>query len=238
MHSTAPHIGFDRFIRLEWATTALRIRAGLATLDILDELLNSASLGSAAKKKTLTVLNRLWIDPRPELAHFADRGSSLSRQYPNIPPSVFNWGMAIAAYPFFGKVAELIGRLSALQGNCTSAELHRRMSEIYGEREGTYRMTNMVVQTQANWGAVDRLNNRKRIIRKAPINLQNEAVISWIIEATVRQSGRAIALTNLHSMPILYLFAFDNSVPFVVANSENLELRSEGAQSQVVALRA
>jgi hypothetical protein len=26
------------------------------------------------------------------------------------------------------------------------------MSELYGEREGTYRMTNMVLQSQASWG--------------------------------------------------------------------------------------
>lgn len=60
-------------------------------------------------------------------------------------------GVAIATYPFFGKVAELVGRLSALQGDCASARVHRRMSEIYGEREGTRRMTNMVIQSQASW---------------------------------------------------------------------------------------
>jgi hypothetical protein len=46
-----------------------------------------------------------------------------------------------------------VGRLSAIQGDCASAEVHRRMSETYGEREGTRRMTNMVIQSQASWGA-------------------------------------------------------------------------------------
>jgi hypothetical protein len=49
------------------------------------------------------------------------------------------------------------GRLSSLQGDCAAAEVHRRMSELYGEREGTYRMTNMVLQSQANWGAIERV---------------------------------------------------------------------------------
>jgi hypothetical protein len=60
--------------------------------------------------------------------------------------------MAIAAYPFFGKVAELIGRLTAIQGDCATAEIHRRMAETYGEREGTHRAANRVIQTQASWG--------------------------------------------------------------------------------------
>ena len=60
------------------------------------------------------------------------------------------WGMAVATYPFFGKVAELVGRLSAIQGDCASAEVHRRMSETYGEREGTRRMTEVAPE---NWSS-------------------------------------------------------------------------------------
>ena len=40
--------------------------------------------------------------------------------------------MAISAYPFFDKVAELTGRLTAIQGDCASVEIHRRMAETYG----------------------------------------------------------------------------------------------------------
>ena len=51
----------------------------------------------------------------------------------------------------FGKVAELIGRLSAPSGRLRFSEIHRRMSETHGdEREGTYRMTNMVIP-ESGW---------------------------------------------------------------------------------------
>lgn len=136
MNSTVPQIGFDRFIQLDWVACALKVRANLSSIDELNGLLDAAGLGVAARKKTRTVLNRLWLEPRPELVDFADRGARLFRDQPDISASALSWGVAIATYPFFGKVAELMGRLSALQGDCTSAELHRRMSEIYGEREG------------------------------------------------------------------------------------------------------
>ena len=144
--------------RIKRFACALKVRANLSSIDELNGLLDAAGLGVAARKKTRTVLNRLWLEPRPELVDFADRGARLFRDQPGISASALSWGMAIATYPFFGKVAELMGRLSALQGDCTSAELHRRMSEIYGEREGTYRMTNMVLQSQASWGAMERVD--------------------------------------------------------------------------------
>mgnify|MGYP001401685040 CR=1 FL=1 len=37
MNSSSPQIGFDRFIQLDWALLALRIRAGKGTRDELDE---------------------------------------------------------------------------------------------------------------------------------------------------------------------------------------------------------
>jgi hypothetical protein len=71
--------------------------------------------------------------------------------------------MAITTYPFFGRVAEIVGRLTALQGDCASAEVHRRMAEAYGEREGTRRMTNMVLQTQESWGGHQAHRERKTL---------------------------------------------------------------------------
>ena len=139
MNLAAPQIGFDRFIQLDWATAALRVRAGMSDPEQLSALLDAAHAGPAAKKKTRTVLNRLWLEPRPELTGLADRAVQIYRDAPDTPVSVLCWGMAITTYPFFGKVAEIAGRLTSLQGDCASAEVHRRMAESYGEREGTRR---------------------------------------------------------------------------------------------------
>ena len=146
--------------------------------------------------------------------------------------------LAIATYPFFGKVAELVGRLSALQGDCASAEVHRRMSEIYGEREGTYRMTNMVLQSQASWGAIERVEKGKRLIRRAPTTLTNDRAVVWLLEAALRYTGKPMSVPTLQSMAVIYPFVLDQPLAYVVSNSPTLELRSEGSNNQFVALRA
>jgi hypothetical protein len=235
MNPAVPQIGFDRFIQLDWATEALRLRAGISTLDDLSNLIDSTHSGSAAKKKTRTVLNRLWLDPRPELIEFADRGVKIYRNAPDSSIPALTWGMALATYPFFGKVAEIVGRLTAIQGECTSAEVHRRMAEIYGEREGTRRMTNMVLQSQAHWGAIDRLDNGKRILRKAAIDLHSP-IAAWLIEACLRYAGRSLGVAGLNSNPAIYPFALSGSLSYLLSNYPSLEIRTDSAGNQIVSL--
>ncbi|WP_417432990.1 hypothetical protein [Hoeflea sp.] len=236
MNSPSPQIGFDRFIQLDWAAAALRVRAGMSTLDDLVHMLDSSHAGLAAKKKTRTVLNRLWLEPRPDLVEFADRGVRIYRDSPDTPSFVLTWGMALATYPFFGKVAEIIGRLTTLQGDCTSAEVHRRMSEIYGEREGTRRMTNMVLQSQADWGAIERLDKGKRIVRSKATDLRGAPVAAWLAEACLRSTGRTLAVANIESSPIIYPFNLGGSTSYILSKSDSLEMRVDSAGVQVISL--
>ncbi|WP_304526529.1 hypothetical protein [Halomonas sp. I5-271120] len=233
---SSPKIGFDRYIALDWAAAALRARAESGTVDDLNELLDAAGLGVEARKKTRTVLNRLWLQPRPELADFAQRGVDIYKSDPSVPIAALTWGMAIATYPFFGKVAELIGRLSSLQGDCASAEVHRRMSEIYGEREGTLRMTNMVLQSQANWGVIERVEKGKRLIRMAPIRISSEESVTWLVEAVLRYANKAFPVSVLSSQAVIFPFMLDQPLGYLVSKSPNLVVYSQGVNSQFVSL--
>jgi hypothetical protein len=236
MKSSSPQIGFDRFIKLEWASIALRIRAGIASLDDLEIALDSSHGGTAAKKKTRTVLNRLWLEPHADFVNFANRGIEIFCQSPNTSAPILTWGMALAVYPFFGKVAEIVGRLTMLQGNCTSAEVHRRMAEIYGEREGTRRMTNMVLQSQADWGGINRTKNGKKIARKNAINLENSAYSSWIVEACVRYSARAVRVGSIECNPVIYPFFLGESIAYQISKSKTLETRVDSSGNYLVGL--
>ena len=161
-----PQIGFDRFIDLTWVEMAINVRRGASSLEELNAMLDAARLGKEAKSKTRTKLNALVLEPRADMVEFIDRGISSCRATdPNGELRAFAWGAAIATYPFFGKVAEFTGRLTSLQGDCSVAEIHRRMSEVYGDRQVTKRATQAVIQTQTNWGAIKRIEKGKRLAR-------------------------------------------------------------------------
>lgn len=236
MNAAAAQIGFDRFVSLELAEAALRVSAGMASLGELTALLDATHPGAAAKKKTRTVLNRLWLEPRSDLLDFTARGARLYRDAQDTSTAALTWGMALATYPFFGKVAEIVGRLTSLQGDCTSFEVHRRMAEIYGEREGTRRMTNMVLQSQANWGAIERLERGKRIVRRPAINLCGSPIAAWLVEACLRYASRALPVAGIQSSPSIYPFMLGGSTPYFLSLSHALELRSDSAGNQVVGL--
>lgn len=237
MIPTAPQIGFDRFIQLDWVAATLRVRAGVASLDELNELLDAAGLGNEAKIKTRTKLNALVLEPRSDLVDFIDRGIGLfSGAQPQQDAACFAWGSALATYPYFGKVAEFTGRLTAMQGDCSMPEVHRRMSELYGERGNIKTATRAVIQTQVDWGAIRRVAKGNRIERLAPKQVADPMKVSWLIEAALRYHGKAMALAPLRSIAVLYPFNSEPSVAFAVSQSAALEVRLEGPSTQLVAL--
>ena len=239
MNSLAPQIGFDRFIQLDWVAVVLAVRNGTTSPDELNELLKSSGLGKEALAKTLTKLNGLGLQPRRNLADFVDRGRSVIHDQAGADKvAAYGWAVSIATYPFFGKVAELAGRLTLLQGDCSIAEIHRRMSEVYGDREVTKRATQAVLQTQSNWGAVKRVDKSKRLVRMAATTIDNDELTAWLIEAAVRYTGKPVSVPSLQSLPVLFPFTLTRPLGYVVSNSANLSLRSEGPSNQFVALRS
>lgn len=234
MNAVAPKIGFDRFIKNDWATMALKVRLGQADSGDVMGLLEAEGLSIAAQKKIRTILNRLWLDPRKELRSFVDRGAALYGA--NAQASILHWGVSIATYPFFAHVAELVGRLTSIQGDCASTEIHRRMSERYGEREGTYRMTNAVLQTQADWGAISRVEGNKRLIRTRPKEVKGTELTAWLMEATIRAADRPISAVGITSLPGIYPFAVEASVAYSAAKSRFLEIKSMGGGRAVIGL--
>ena len=113
MIAKAPQIGFDRFIQLDWVAAAVGVRAEKVSLEELSAQLRAAGLGKEALAKTQTKLNALVLEPRADLVDFIGRGVRLfagAKAPADVAP--FAWGAALAAYPYFGRVAEFTGRLT------------------------------------------------------------------------------------------------------------------------------
>ncbi|WP_240754684.1 hypothetical protein [Parasulfuritortus cantonensis] len=161
-------------------------------------------LASKPRRKHHTVLNRLWLEPRAELVDYADRGVAIHKTHSDIPVAALCWD-GCCDVPVLRKGGRIGGaRLSAIQGDCASAEVHRRMSETYGEREGTRRMTNMVIQSQASWSAVERVEKGKRVVRLNTTAIENDELTAWLIEAAVRYAGKPVSVPSLQSLPCCF----------------------------------
>jgi len=235
MIQSHPRIGFDRYVQLNWCKAALEVASGKQSLEDLDCLVSEVLDGPESRRKTIDVLKRLWISPFAGNKEFVARGIDIYRSIGESAVIPLCWGASISTYPFFGKTAEFSGRLFNLQDDCSIAEVQRRMAEVYGERDGISRATARVLQSQASWGSIERVEKGKRIIRQPPLVLIDEQIVAWLVEAVLRYTGKAVSLASLQSMPVIYPFVLAQSLAFVVSNSTTLELRSEGS-SQLVAL--
>ena len=230
-------IGFDRYVQLDWCGLTLEAAVKNKTADDVKDQISTTLTGSESRRKTFDILKRLWLQPIAGCEDFSKRGVELYRKNGGGSVSPLNWGSAIVTYPFFGKTAEITGRLLSIQGDCSIKEVQRRMAEIYGDRDGIARAVSRVLQSQENWGMVERVEKGKRLVRKAPLILSDEQIVTWLIEAVIRFTGKAVSLANLQSMPVLYPFVLDQSLAYAISSNKKLELRSEGANGQFVTLR-
>lgn len=98
--------------------------------------------------------------------------------------------------------------------------------------------SHMKIYCQASWGAVERVEKGKWVIRLAPTAIDNDELKAWLIEAAVRYVGKPVSVPSLQSLPMLFPFTLTRPLAHVVSNSANLMLRSEGPSNQFVALRS
>lgn len=237
MTTKVPLIGFDRYVDIEWCRSALDAATIQNPIDVIRDQVATILPGIESQRKTLDILKRLSTKPFEHLADFINRGISIYKRLGQDVVLSLVWGASIASYPFFGKTSETAGRLLALQGDCSIKELQRRMAEHYGDRSGIERAVARVLQSQESWQALTRDETTKRVLKLQAIVINDDELTAWLIEAAVRYAGKPVSVPSLYSLPVLFPFNLTRPLAYVVSNSPNLDLRSEGPSNQFVALR-
>jgi hypothetical protein len=59
-----------------------------------------------------------------------------------------------------------------------------------------------------------------------------------LVESALRYQEKAIALATLQSLAVIYPFALDQPLGYVMSNSQTLEVRSEGPCNLFVAVKS
>jgi hypothetical protein len=237
MTAKLPLIGFDRYVDLEWCRGALDAAATESSIEVVRDQVATTLPGIESQRKTLDVLKRLSTSPFAHLGEFIGRGIAIYKRLGQDTVLPLVWGAAIASYPFFGKTSETVGRLLALQGDCSIKELQRRMAEQCGDRSGIERAVTRVMQTQTSWQALTRDETARRIIKLQAVMIDDDELTAWVIEAAVRYAGKRVSLTSLQSLPVLFPFTMTRPLSYLASNSPDLVLRSEGPCNQFVELK-
>ena len=214
-------IGFSQRIHLDWLEyTANLVLAGNPREEIVaalgERLKEKLSVGNQPERgnrdKAITILTKVWVTVPKELQSLRDEGLRHLRCGGPSERMLVHWCMCMAVYPFFGTVADAVGRLLRLQGTAGAAQVQRRLRERFGERETVARAARRILRAYIDWGVLLE-TEEKGLYRGAPKRaIDNAPLAVWAIKAVLFAGG-----DNPRSASALlrgpHLFPFDVAVP-------------------------
>jgi hypothetical protein len=240
-------VGFSQRVRLEWLQhTVMLLLAGRPREEIkatLQELLqDQLSVGGTAERgnreKAITILLKIWVSVPTHLEALRNDGLDLLKQLPAHDHLAVHWGMTLAVYPFFGIVADNVGRLLRLQGSVTAAQVQKRVREQLGERETVARAARRVLRCFVDWKVLEEAKEKGVYQGAPPRRVQNTALAAWLIEAVLTASRvQAGTLSGITQGPVLFPFAIEPFTTATIESRTRLEVFRQGLDETFVTLR-
>lgn len=214
-------IGFSQRIRLDWLEyTANLVLAGNSREEIvaaLDERLKEKlSVGNQPERgnrdKAITILSKVWVTVPGELQSLRDEGLDHLRSRGRSDRLLVHWCMCMAVYPFFGTVADAVGRLLRLQGTAGAVQVQRRLRERFGERETVARAARRILRAYIDWRVLVETEKKGFYRGGAKRDVNDASLAVWAIRAVLFATGDGPrAVSTLLRGP--HLFPFEVGVP-------------------------
>ncbi len=232
-------IGFDRKLQLDWLDATVGCcqesrDPGIVAVH-LRQRLGSEVAGTEARRKTITVLLRIWLNVPAKDGRLRDEALQLAGQSSAEERLWLHWGMSLLAYPFFRDVAATAGQLSRLQGVFSQAQVQRRMIESWGQRTTLQRAVRRLLRTFIDWHVL-RETDVRGSYDVAPLRqTENRALALWLLDCALRaHQSEQVLLRELGQLA--YTFPFD-LLPFVndLRRSDRFEITRQGLDLEMVA---
>lgn len=240
-------VGFSQRVQLEWLErTANLVMAGSSRSQIQAALQNilqdQLSIGGNAQRgnreKAISILLSIWVSVPDTLRGLRDEGLVHLERLSVESHLPIHWGITMAVYPFFGIVAETVGRLIWLQGSATASQVQRRIKEQLGERETVARAARRTLRCFIDWGVLEDTAERG-VYRAATHRTIDELQLAvWLVEATLIASGSvSMPLKTIVQSPSLFPFVIPPLNSLILESNERLEFFHQGLDEAMVALR-
>ena len=237
-------IGFSQRIHLDWLQyTANLVLAGNPREEIVaalgERLKGKLSVGNQPERgnrdKAITILTKVWVTVPRELQSLRDDGLGHLQCRGPSHRMLVHWCMCMAVYPFFGTVADAVGRLLRLQGTAGAAQVQRRLREQFGERETVARAVRRILRAYIDWGVLMETDEKGLYRGNAKRDIDDAPLAVWAIKAMLFAAG-----DNPRSASALlrgpHLFPFDVVLPSMreLEACEALEISRHGLDQEVL----
>ncbi len=247
-----PAIGFDRRIPLDWLEQAATVfgqggdprhqrRLLAEALFVAEE---GASRGgqaslrrlSSARRKDVTVLSRIWLEPRSGGAPLRQGGVAHLEHLLGRERVLVHYGLSLATYPFFAACSRAIGRSLMLADEVTLVGLTRRLAEALGERTTLRRAVQRVVVSLLDWSILRPGSRPGTYGAGEEIPVTDPDLAAWLLRAAlVADPGKALELSTVGRLPLLFPVRLAANLGGL-ARAPGLRVYRQGVDQEVVEL--
>jgi len=153
----------------------------------LDEHLREELPGPESRAKASGIVLRIWTGVDGQHVSLQRRAISLTTQISGHERIWLHWGMAVLAYPFFRDLAEVVGRLLALQDDFTTLQVQARMLAAWGDRTTTREAVQKLITSLLDW-AVLRSTKQGHFFLAGKLTTDVTNLQLWLLEALLQAS--------------------------------------------------
>lgn len=230
-------IGFDRFLQKDWMdAAALTVENGNSVDEarsFLHDYLKDPCPKYEARKKSITVLTKIWIRIPDSLIPLRDEAICLMPHLSDEERIWLHWGMCLNAYPFFSDVIKAIGRYNDLYGIFEKREIVNFMAKNWGERTTIPRAVQRIVDSLLEWGAIVRMDTPGKFQCLKNYSTHNKTLELWLLKSVISSNKRnSYPLNNIGSISEAFPFQFTIAVSDVLL-SDQFSIITESNESQI-----
>jgi hypothetical protein len=220
-------IVFDQFVR---TTDDKEVRA------CLDEHLRKQLPGTESRAKASGIVLRIWSGIDRQHVSLRHRAISLTPRISGHERLWLHWGMTALAYPFFRDLAEVVGRLLALQDDFTTLQVQARMLTAWGDRTTTREAVQKLITSLVDWEVL-RSTKQGHFLLAGKLTTDVTDLQLWLLEALLRASAAdEIEAHQLLRLPESFPFSFTASLGDL-RKSEGFNIHRQGLDMDMVAVR-
>jgi len=154
----------------------------------LDSFLSEFISGNNRRKKAVTMLKKIWL-PKNRIQNQA---LILLPELSEQERLFIYWGVINYTYPFFKQIVRTMGKYFFSQKRVKTAQVKRRIKEIYGDRRYVEICTEEVITTVKDWGLI-KMESPGLYTAPPKIKITSTNLINWILETLLSSTDMLVS---------------------------------------------
>ena len=201
----AKMVGLSRNLKEPWLNKVAELAIeGLPQEEVktqLNDYLGYEIESPTNLRKTREILMNVWIYDNDYSEKLFSEAKKLYRNYPDYSLEI-HWCLLLAAYPVFGDVCKLIGKMSQFQDEITLAQIKQKLFDEWGERTTLYHSMDKLIATMKALGVISGDKGKYKINK---FQIKNQKIVMFMVYTMmcIDNSGYYTFL-DLSSSPLFF----------------------------------